>query len=218
MKAKLYVVKLFFYLAFLVSIASCKQVVDEGIYPCVDGNCDGVFTIPVSRHDSNDYYHVKWSGYNYFQINGKLDVLNDQYIVNGVPLIETGFDSDYWVFFDTIRFRYPLYSYLGVYSNKRYNDPIPIGSATYTLVDITNLYPPLNIAGYQVQKKFTGWDKPYALTMLGSYSKYTYTPTQNIFISKEMAGDTASIFIRVKFNSDAGRRVTKDYRFNIVFE
>jgi len=207
----------YLFLLFIV-FASCKKSSDEGVYPCLDGNCDARFDIPGSTLDKNNYYHIKWQGKNYFQIIGSLDKLASDYVLNGVPLIETGFDSDYWVFFDSVFYRYPLYSYLGVYSDKRYNDPIPIGSATYTLVDITNLYPPFNISGYEIPKKFTGWDKPYAVTMIGTYSKYTYNPTQNIFFCKEMRGDTVTIFTSVKFNCDVGRSVVVTNKFFVIFE
>ena len=47
--------------------------------------------------------------------------------------------------------------------------------------------PPLNIAGYQIQKNFC-WECPYAETLLGTYSKYNYNPRQQIFIDNEMVG------------------------------
>jgi hypothetical protein len=208
----------------LLSIAlfSCNKSSnqDQGAYPCLDGNCNGIFSVStdtISIKDNNGYYHVKYVGYNYFTVNGDLSKLTSDYIINGEPLIETGFDSDYWVFFDTIRYRYPVYSFLGVYSNKQYNDPIPIGNRTYTLVDIDQLYPPLNIAGYTIPKKFTGWDKPYAVTMIGTYSKYNYHPTQNMFLNKDMIGDTAHIFIKVTFNTDLGNSIVKNYTLSLIF-
>ena len=61
-------------------------------------------------------------------------------------------------------------------------------------------------------------DCPYTPTLLGTYSKYNYTPRQQIFFDNEMIGDTAQIFIRVLFNNDSGPRVTKDTVFNVIFE
>jgi len=62
------------------------------------------------------------------------------------------------------------------------------------------------------------WDCPYIETLLGSYSKYTYTPSQNIFFDNEMIGDTAHIFIRVTFNTDLGPREIRNETLNIIFE
>lgn len=209
--------KIYFFISFLL-LLSCQKQEEEGKYPCLDGNCDATFEIPGDSVDANGYHHVKFKGYNYFQVKGKLDELNSEYIINGVPLVEVGFDSDFWVLFDTIRYRYPVYSFLGLYTDKRYKDPIPIGNRTYTMVDIANLIGPINIAGYQIPKKFTGWDKPYATTMMGTYSKYTYTPTQNFFIDDEMVGDTATLFMRAVFNNDFGRQDIKYYSMNVVFD
>ena len=207
-------------LLFIITLLlSCqKQEVEEGKYPCVDGSCDATFEIPGDSIDANGYHHVKFKGYNYFQVKGKLDELNSDYIINGVPSIELGFDGDYWVLFDTIRYRYPVYSFLGLYTDKRFKDPIPIGSRTYTMVDIAQIAGPINIAGYQLPKKFTGWEQPYARTLMGTYSKYTYTPTQNYIIDNEMIGDTATLFMRAVFNNDFGRQEIKYYNMNVVFE
>ena len=199
-------------------LLSCQKQEEEGTYPCVDGNCDAVFEIPGDSLDANGYHHVKFKGYNYFQVKGKLDELNSEYVINGVPLTEVGFDSDCWVLFDTIIYRYPVYSFLGIYTDKRFKDPIPVGSRTYTMVDITQFVSPLNIAGYQIPIKFSGWEKPYARTLLGTYSKYTYTPSQNYFIDDEMIGDTATLFMRAVFNNDFGRQDIIYYSMNVVFE
>ena len=59
---------------------------------------------------------------------------------------------------------------------------------------------------------------PYSQTLLGTYSKYTYSPKQNIFFDNEMVGDTTKVFIKATWNSDVGPRVVKEYNMNIIFE
>ena len=61
-------------------------------------------------------------------------------------------------------------------------------------------------------------DCPYTSTLLGTYSKYNYYPTQNIFFDKAMIGDTASIFIQVTFNSDVGIKEIKEKEMKIIFK
>ena len=184
--------------------ASCQK---ETIYPSLcDGNCNTYYTIIYKNQEilpSNGYYEVEWDGLDYFQVKGQLTELNDQYIINGVPLIEAKFDSDYWVVFDSIQFSTPMYSYLGWFNDQGLNTPIPIGQHTYTMKDLINLHPPLNIVGYQLPKYFCT-ECPYAVTMVGTNSSYNYRPTQNIFLDNEMVGDTINIFIETTFNTEGG--------------
>lgn len=192
-----------FYL--LVILSSCtKQTIHQS--PC-NGNCDGNYKviyqgIPISPN-SNGYYEIDWNGLNYFQIEGNLTPLNDQYVINGVPLIEANFDSDYWVVFDTLRFQTPMYSYLGWFNDNTLNTPIPFGSYTYTINDLIDLHPPTNIAGYQIPKHFC-IECPYAETIIGSHSKYNYKPKQNFMLDDEMIGDTINVFIETVFNTEGG--------------
>lgn len=206
-----------------ISLFSCtkQEEEEEGAYPCLNGNCEGYFYVSGPGQDSidiNGYHHVKWIGLTYFTIRGELSALAPEYIVNELPLIEVGFDSDYFVLFDTVRYRYPVYSFLGLYTDKRFKDPIPVGTRTYTMIGLSDYMSPTNIVGYQIPKKFTGWEKPYARTILAVYSKYTYQPGVNIFFDDEMVGDTASIFMRAVFNNDFGRQVIKNYKMNVVFD
>lgn len=155
---------------------SCKK---EEINPEIcPGGCTSTFTItsPNATLQPDGYWHVQYNGANYFTIEGQLSELNSAYVVNGVPLVETDFDSDYWVIFDTIQYVTPMYSYLGWYTNNQFTTPINIGSHTYTLQGLADLQPPLNIAGYQLSPHMC-WDCPYTPTLLGTHSKYTYTPT-----------------------------------------
>ena len=96
-----------------------------------------------------------------------------------------------------------MYSYLGWFNDQGLNTPIPFGSYTYTMTDLINLYPPLNVVGYQIPQNFCT-ECPYAPTIVGTYSKYNYNPTQNILLDDEMVGDTINIFIQSVFNTEGG--------------
>ena len=191
-------------------------------YPCLDGDCNSFFEIdplvsPGVYQDGNGYWHIEHQGYNYFTIKGKLDELHPDYVINGVPLIETVFDSDYWIWVDGITFTVPLYSVLSYFTNGNYTNPIPIGNLTYTIEDMAQNHPPFNIAGYQINPHQC-LDCPYSETLLGSYSKYTYQPQQQIFFDNQMVGDTVKVFIKTMFNSDIGKRVEVENEFKIIFE
>ena len=191
-------------------------------YPCLSGDCESFFEIdplvsPGVYQDTNGYFHIEHQGYNYFTIKGQLDELHPDYVVNGVPLIETIFDSDYWVWIDGITFTVPLYSVLSYFTDGNYTNPIPVGNLTYTIEDMAQNHPPLNIVGYSINKNQC-LDCPYSPTLLGTYSKYNYNPQQQIFFDNQMIGDTAKIFIKTKFNNDIGERIELEKEFNIIFE
>ena len=191
-------------------------------YPCLDGDCDVEFIIdpltsPGVYQDNNGYWHISHQGIQYFTIKGNTSELHPDYVVNGAPLIETVFDSDYWVWIDGITFTVPLYSVLGYFTSGDFLNPIPIGDLTYTIEDMANNFPPLNISGYSINRNQC-LDCPYSETLIGTYSKYTYTPQQQIFFDNQMVGDTARVFIKTKFNIDTGERVEVEKEFKIIFE
>jgi len=204
-------------LGIVIALFSCKKENLKSSCPCIDGTCETKFTIENGTTDNNGYTHIKWNGANYFTVKGELAELSPEYIVNNVPLIETTFDSDYWVVFDTIKYTTSMYSPLGWYTDKQFNNPISVGNHTYTLKTIAQVQPPINITGYQINPN-TCFDCPYSSTLFGSYSKYTYSPKHNYFLSKYMKGDTAGVFIKVVYNSDIGPRTEKIVNFKIIFE
>ena len=135
---------------FLLTSCSKEEITP---YPCLDGDCSINFEIdplvsPGVYQDENEYWHIEHQGYNYFTIKGITSNLHPDYIVNGVPLIETIFDSNYWVWIENITFTVPLYSVLSYFTGGGFNNPIPIGNLTYTIEDMAQNFPPLNIAGY----------------------------------------------------------------------
>jgi len=191
-------------------------------YPCLDGDCNSFFEIdplvsPGVYQDGNGYWHIEHQGYNYFTIKGELDKLHPDYVINGVPLVETVFDSDYWIWVNGITFTVPLYSVLGYFTGGGFNNPIPIGNLTYTIEDMAQNHPPINIVGYQISKHQC-LDCPYSETLIGTYSKYNYNPKQQIFFDTQMVGDTAKVFVKTLFNSDVGKRVEVEKEFKIIFE
>ena len=189
----------------LIFAPSCTKVT---IHPnvCVNGDCESQFIVVYENQEiypnANGHYEVEWNGLEYFQVKGQASELNSEYCnADGIPFITTRFDSDYWVVFNNIYFTTPMYSFLGWFNDQGLNTPIPFGSYTYTMTDLMNLHPPLNVVGYQIPKHFC-IDCPYAPTIIGTYSKYNYYPTQNILLDNEMVGDTINIFIETIFNTE----------------
>jgi hypothetical protein len=187
---------------------------------CLDGSCDAEFFIdeqvqPNAYQDNNGYWHIEYYGPKYFTIRGELDEM--EFEVNNVPLVETQYDSDYWIAFDSITFTVPTWSVLSWFTGGGFNNPVPVGDLTYTLTDLAQVQPPLNIAGYQIQKNFC-WECPYAETLLGSKSKYNYSPRQQFFLDNRMVGDTLQVFVKAIFNTDVGPRESVEQNFKIIVE
>ena len=208
--------------ALLILFASCHQAEYPDFYPCEDGNCNSYFEIdsevsPGAYKDINGYWHVKFNGTKYFTVKGQLDRLHENFVVNDVPLVEVAYDTDYWIWIDNITFQIPVYSAFGLFSNSAYTQPIPIGNITYTMQDLAKNHPPLNIAGYQITDK-TCMDCAYTPTLFNTYSKYTYRPRHMFNFIPEMVGDTATVFIKAKFNTDLGMRIENDVELKVIFE
>ena len=208
-------------LIYIILISFLWACSPEGLinnYPCISGDCNVEFTIdslvsPGVYQDINDYWHISHQGIQYFTLKGITSELHPDYIVNGVPLIETIFDSNYWVWINGITFTVPLYSVLGYFTDSDFNNPIPIGNLTYTLEDMAQNFPPLNIAGYSINKNQC-MDCPYSETLVGTYSKYNTHPQQQIFFDNQMVGDTTTVFVKTIFPRD----IEVEKEFKIIFE
>ena len=204
-------------IGFVFLLASCsKEDITLGV--CVDGDCTARFFIdelvqPNAYQDENGYWHIEFYGPKYFTIRGELDEVNA--VVNNVPLIMTEYDSDYWVAFDSINFTVPTYSVLSWFTGGGYNNPVPVGNMEYTLTDLAQIQPPLNIAGYQINKHFC-WECPYAETLLGTRSRHIYEPRQQFYLDNEMVGDTLQVFMKTTFNIDLGDSQIVEESFKII--
>jgi hypothetical protein len=180
---KIKVMKTLSYILLVLVLSSCYK--HSKIWPeLCDGNCDGTYKVIYKGQEilpnSNGDYEIAWDGLNYFQIEGQLTELTEEYCnADGVPFIETGFDSDYWVVFDTLGFQIPMYSYLGWFNDQSMNTPIAIGNHNYTINNLIDLHPPYNIAGYQI-------------------------PKQKFLLDNEMVVDEINIFIKTTFNTEGG--------------
>jgi hypothetical protein len=201
---------------FLIILGSCKKDNYPELCP---GGCNAEYYVssPYAELESDGYWHIEHIGVNYFTVKGNLTPLDSHYVINKTPLVEAAFDSDYWIILDTVNFTTPMYSYLGWWSDNNFQNPVAVGNHSYNMIFLANNYTPFNIVGYQLTK-YMCFDCPYTPTLLGTYSKYNYTPTQNIFFDDEMIGDTAHIFIRTTFNTDLGPQRIIESKLNIIFE
>ena len=207
----------YIYIFLLLIFFSCSSEEETSIcYP--QEQCSAQFWIdplvsPGVYEDENGYWHIEHQGYNYFTIKGQLSEA-ELAEVNGVPLVETIFDSNYWVWINGITFTVPLYSVLGYFTGGGYNNPIPVGNLTYTIEEMAQTHPPLNIVGYQINPNQC-LDCPYSPTLIGTRSKYNYTPQQQIFFDNQMKGDTAKILIEARFGEMSDEIIETE--FNIIF-
>jgi hypothetical protein len=69
------------------------------------------------------------------------------------------------------------------------------------------------LVGYEITKHFN-FNTPYAQTLLQTYSKYNYHPTQQMVFFPEMIGDEAKIYIRVA----RGETDVKNHFLQVKFE
>ena len=199
---------------YLLEVTGIRDRWRDWPYPCADRHCDVEFWIdtlvqPNTYIDVNGYHHIEFRGPKYFTIKAKLDKLHPEYVINGVPLVGVAWDSDTWIAFDTLSFKIPLYNILGMQNGQ--NDPISVGNLAITMTDLAALHPPLNIAGYQINKAST-------LKRLGTQTLYSYNTQQQIYLNNRMVGDTVKIFAHAEFNIDYGPSETFNVEFDIVID
>jgi hypothetical protein len=207
---------------FFISQGCEKDPYSRKPHPCPDKSCEAFFTIDTIQNkgsfkDNNGVWHIKHTGFNYFRILGETDTLVRDYVINGIPLIETGYDSNYFFIPGSVTWTYPVYSFLGLFTNNNLNTAIPVGTRTYSIVQLTDNYYIQNLAGYTIPKKFR-YEHKAAYTMLQTYSKYNYQPRQQMVFFKEMIGQEAEIYINVIWNYDYGPSEEKTYKLKVKFE
>ena len=190
--------------------------------PCLNEPCESIFEVsketnPNHYVDENGYNHIQFWGLKYFTVKGELSELTDKYVINGVPLVETVFDSDYWIWLDNLTFVLPVYSIFSWYTDNEFQNPIPVGTITITLDDMITKSSPFNISGYSINEN-TCMDCPYSSTLFKTYSKYTYKPQHSFYLGPEMVGDTLQVFIKVIFNSDFGLSEENEHVLKVIVD
>ena len=158
-------------------------------------------TQPDLYQDSDGYYHIQFNGPRYFTIKGKLEEEKVPEFVNGVPLTETDIKTG------LIEIRNEKYSNaLLKINNASFADdlffvPIPVGNMILRICDLVKGGEIFNIAGYTYNEKVCG-NCPYSGFNMGTYSKNTLNPQQNIYLDQTMKGDTLKVFVKTKYNYD----------------
>jgi len=206
-----------FILSFL--LFSCEEK-ELSLSPCLNNKCEYSVSIdkvvnPNYYLDDNNYHHIVYNGLKYFTIETNMSPLKDDYVINGVPMVEVRYDSDTWVTLDSLTFIIPIYSYLGYYTDSGLNHPIPIGNKIYTLKNMP--FPPFNIVGYSINENHC-WECPYSESTLGAHNKYSYYSRRMVYINNSMMGDTVNIFMEFQWNTDLGETEVIEDSLKIVIE
>ena len=204
----------------LISLAGCTNEQPEQPV-CLNGDCYGDFYIDTLGHpgtyqDAQGVWHIKHAGLNYFTVKGNLSSLDPHYVINGVPLVVTGYDSNFFYLPGNVVWTYPVYSFLGLWSSNQMNTPIAIGTQTYTFPQLVQQYTIENLAGYEIQHNpNVNVNHPAYHTYFATYSRYTYRPQQNMVFFTDFIGKTATIYIEITFGED---KVTINKELKVVFE
>ena len=204
----------------LISFFGCTS--DQIEQPvCLNGNCYGDFYIDTLGHpgtyqDSQGVWHIKHAGLNYFTVKGNLSTLDPHYVINGVPLVVTGYDSNFFYLPGNVIWTYPVYSFLGLWSSNQMNTPIPIGTQTYTFPQLVTQTSIMNLAGYEIQRNpNVNVNHPAYPTYFATYSRYTYRPQQSMVFFTDFIGKSATIYIEITFGEN---KVTVNKEIKVVFE
>ena len=188
---------------------------------CLNGNCGAEFWVDIQGHpgtyqDVQGVWHIKHAALNYFTVKGTINELDPHYVINGIPLISVGFDSNFFYTPGNVIWTYPVYSYLGLWSSNQMNTPIPVGTQTYTfpqLIGQTNI---MNLTGYTIQRNpNVNVNHPAYKTYFATYSKYTYRPQQSMTFFPDFIGRTATIYIEVTLGENK-KTVIKELK--VMFE
>ena len=186
---------------------------------CLNGDCGAEFWIDTLGHpgtykDANDVWHIKHANLDYFTIKGKINQLDPHYVINGIPLVETGFDSNFFYTLGNVIWTYPTYSFLGLWSSSQMDTPIPYGTASYTFPQLIEQTTILNLAGYEIQHNpHVNVNHPAYQGYFATYSKYTYTPQQSMVFFDDFEGMTASIYIEITLGENK-ETITKEIKIS----
>ena len=188
---------------------------------CLNGNCGAEFWVSTVGHpgtyqDAQGVWHIKHANLDYFTVKGHINELDPHYVINGVPLVSTGFDSNFFYTLGNVIWTYPTYSFLGLWSSSQMNTPIPYGTGTYTFPQLIQQTTIENLAGYEIQHNpNVNVNHPAYKTYFATYSKYTYNPQQNMVFFDDFEGMSATIYIEITLGENK-KTITKELK--IVFE
>jgi len=188
---------------------------------CLSGDCGAEFRIDTLGHpgtyrDGQGVWHIKHAGLNYFTVKGNVNELDPHYVINGIPLVSVGFDSNFFYTPGNVVWTYPVYSYLGLWSSNQMNTPIPVGTQTYTFPQLIEQTSIMNLTGYTIQHNpNVNVNHPAYKTYFATYSKYTYRPQQSMAFFPDFIGKTATIYIEVAL-AEGEEIILKELK--VVFE
>ena len=212
--------RILFLLVVSLFVFSCsKPELEPNV--CLNGNCGAEFWVSTLGHpgtyqDAQGVWHIKHANLDYFTIKGKVNELDPHYVINGVPLVVTAFDSNMFYTLGNVIWTYPVYSYQGLWSSNQMNTPIPVGTQTYTFPQLIQQVTVENLAGYEIQHNpNVNMNHPAYKTYFSTYSKYTYNPQQNMVFFDDFEGMSATIYIEVTLGENK-ETITKELK--VVFE
>lgn len=204
-------------LFFLIS-CDTSEVEDRDLRPSYYRATFWVDTLghPGTYQDAAGVWHIKHAGLNYFTVKGELKTNDASIEINHVPDVETSYDSNFFFLPGNIVWTYPVYSYLGLWSNNQMTTPIPIGTKTYTFPQLSQQSVIMNLVGYTIEPHIDWYANQSVLqTYFCTSSRYTYNPQQSMVFFKDFVGKSANIYINVYFGSNL-TPVKKEIK--VVFE
>jgi len=212
-----YIKFLFLLVASLLLFSCTPDEVYQNV--CLNGDCGAEFWVDTLGHpgtyqDGEGVWHVKHANLDYFTIKGEINELDPHYVINGVPLVSTGFDSNFFYTLGNVIWTYPVYSYLGLWSSNQMNTPIPYGTASYTFPQLIGQTSIMNLTGYTIQKNpNVNINHPAYKTYFATYSKYTYNPQQSMVFFDDFEGKVATIYIEVSLGENK-ETITKELKIS----
>ena len=199
--------------------ACTSDALDQKV--CTNGSCDADFWIDTLGHpgtyqDNNGIWHIKHAGLNYFTVKGNLSELDPHFVINGVPLVVSAFDSNFFFIPGNVTWTYPVYSYLGLWNSNQMNTPIPVGFQTYTFPQLVTQTSIMNLAGYTIQRNpNVDVNHPAYPTYFSTYSRYTYNPQMSMPFFTDFIGKSATIYIQIAFGEN---KEIVDRELKVIFE
>lgn len=209
---------LFLLLSLFVFSCSAPEMEPE---VCLNGNCGAEFWIDTTGHpgtyqDAQGVWHIKHGDLDYFTVKGTVNELDPHYVINGVPLVSVGFDSNFFYTMGNVVITYPVYSYLGLWSSNQMNTPIAVGTQTYTFPQLIQNTSVMNLAGYEIQHNpNVNVNHPAYKTYFATYSRYTYRPQQSMAFYDDFEGRSATIYMEVTLGENK-KTILKELK--VVFE